>query len=108
MYGADCNMSTIVIRSLEPLVSCSPLGAIHILDTVTAVLTLVVSIVQVRLTGVPSYSVVGLEGVMVRVSWGGGTDTKTSTLDKVHNCINYFLSEEHQVLQVKKRSYQTH
>ena len=77
MYGADCNMSTIVIRSLELLlVSCSPLGAIHILDTVTAVLTMVVSIVavQVRLTGVPSYSVVVLEGVMVRVSWGGGTD----------------------------------
>ena len=76
MYGADCNMSTIVIRSLELLlVSCSPLGAIHILDTVTAVLTMVVSIVavQVRLTGVPSYSVVVLEGVMVRVSWGGGT-----------------------------------
>ena len=69
-------MSTIVIRSLELLlVSCSPLGAIHILDTVTAVLTMVVSIVavQVRLTGVPSYSVVVLEGVMVRVSWGGGT-----------------------------------
>ena len=47
MYGADCNMSTIVIRSLELLlVSCSPLGAIHILDTVTAVLTMVVSIVS--------------------------------------------------------------
>ena len=80
MYGADCNMSTIVIRSLELLlVSCSPLGAIHILDTVTGVLTMVVSIVavQVRLTGVPSYSVVVLEGlVMVRVTWGGGTDTK--------------------------------
>ena len=80
MYGADCNMSTIVIRSLELLlVSCSPLGAIHILDTVMLVLTMVVSIVavQVRLTGVPSYSVVVLEGlVMVRVSWGGGTDTR--------------------------------
>ena len=38
---------------------------------------MVVSIaaVQVRLTGVPSYSVVVLEGlVMVRVSWGGGTN----------------------------------
>ena len=79
MYGADCNMSTIVLRSLELLlVSCSPLGAIHILNTVTLVLTMVVSIVavQVRLTGVPSYSVMVLEGVMVRVSWGGGTDTR--------------------------------
>ena len=39
------------------------------------VLTTDVSIVavHVRLTGVPSYSVVVLEGVMVRVSWGGGT-----------------------------------
>ena len=39
---------------------------------------MVVSIVavQVRLTGVPSYSVVVLEGVMVRVSWGGGTNAK--------------------------------
>ena len=33
-------------------------------------------VVQVRLTGVPSYSVVVLEGVMVRVSWGGGTGTR--------------------------------
>ena len=90
-------MSTIVIRSLELLlVSCSPLGAIHILDTLTAVLTMVVSIVavQVRLTGVPSYSVVVLEGVMVRVSWGGGTD-----LQKVIHCqqcilVTYFVSEE--------------
>ena len=44
-----------------------------------SVLTMVVSIVavQVRLTGVPSYSVMVLEGlVMVRVSWGGGTDTE--------------------------------
>ena len=72
-------MSTIVIRSLELLlVSCSPLGAIQIvLDTVMLVLTMVVSIVavQVRLTGVPSYSVVVLEGlVMVRLRWGGGTE----------------------------------
>ena len=77
-------MSTIVIRSLELLlVSCSPLGVIHILDTVTGVLTMVVSIVavQVRLIGVPSYSVVVLEGlVMVRVSWGGGTDTRQTLL----------------------------
>ena len=46
---------------------------------------MVVSIVavQVRLTGVPAYSVVVLEGlVMVRVSWGGGTDTKQ------HNACN--------------------
>ena len=71
VYGANCNMSTIVIRSLALLVSGSPLGAIHILDTVTGVLTMLVSIVavQVRLTEVPSYSVVVLEGlVMVRVS----------------------------------------
>ena len=36
---------------------------------------MVVSIVavQVRLTGVPSYSVVVLEGVAEKVSFGGGT-----------------------------------
>ena len=91
-------MSTIVIRSLELLlVSCSPLGAIHILDTVTAVLTMVVSIVavQVRLTGVPSYSVVVLEGVMVRVSWGGGTVLQKlvnySTVQIVHHCGLLFM-----------------
>ena len=33
--------------------------------------------VQVRLTGVPSYSVVVLEGVIEKVSWGGGTKKYT-------------------------------
>ena len=83
MYGADCNMSTIVIRSLELLVRYiySPLGAYHHhqLYTKMLVLTKVVFIVavlvQVKFTGVPSYSVP--EGVTVRVmvnSWRGGTD----------------------------------
>ena len=60
-------MSITVIR--EELVSCSPLGPVHTMDTVTAVFTTLVSSVaeQVRLTGVPSYSGV-VEGVMVRVS----------------------------------------
>ena len=47
--------------------------------------------VQVRLTGVPSYSVVVLEGlVMVSVSWGGGTDTNnTMHVTKVKQWNNH-------------------
>ena len=54
---------------------------------------MVVSIVavQVRLTGVPSYSVVVLEGVMVRVSWGGGTDLQK-------NCQLLLCNIEHDLL----------
>ena len=60
-------MSITVIR--EELVSCSPLGPVHTMDTVTLVFTTLVfsTAEQVRLTRVPSYSGV-VEGVMVRVS----------------------------------------
>ena len=62
------------------MVSCSPLGPpyVHTLDTVTAVFTTLVFSVaeQVRLTGVHAYSGV-MEGVMVQVSRGKGTNAKT-------------------------------
>ena len=60
-------MSMIVTR--DALVSCSPLGPVHTLDTVTAVSTTVVFsvAVQVRLTEEPLYSEVE-EGVMVRMT----------------------------------------
>ena len=66
-------MSITVIR--EELVSCSPLGPVHTLDTVTAVFTTLVfsTAEQVRLTGLPSKSAVA-EGEIVRVSCGGGTE----------------------------------
>ena len=56
------------------------------------VLTMVVSIVavQVRLTGVPSYSVVVLEGVMVRVSWGGGTNLQKNEVN-TNTLITFYL-----------------
>ena len=49
-------MSITVIR--EELTSCTPLGPVHTLDTVTAVFTTLVSSIaeQVRLTTVVSYS----------------------------------------------------
>ena len=77
LYGTDCNMSTIVIRLLEPLVSCCPSDSVHTLVTAIPVFTPLVSSVteQVRLTAVPSYRV-SVEGLMARVSWGVGTDTR--------------------------------
>ena len=71
-YGGDCSMSIIVMQ--EEFVSWSPFGPVHTLDTVTGLFTKLSSNAeQVRLTAVPSYSGV-VEGVMVRVSWGGGTN----------------------------------
>ena len=72
-------MSTIVMRELL-LVSCVPLGPVHALDTVGLITTEVSSDAeQVRLTAVASYSGV-VEGVMVRVSWGGGTNRRECSL----------------------------
>ena len=75
VYGGDCSMSIML-----ELVSWSPLAPIHTLDTVTGLFTELSSDAeQVRLTAVPSYSGV-VEGVIVRVSWGGGTNRRECEL----------------------------
>ena len=66
-------MSITVIR--EELASCTPLGPVHTLDTVTAVFTTLVSIIaeQVRLTALVSYNG-EVEGLTVMFSCRGRTD----------------------------------
>ena len=68
-------MSITVIR--EELASCTPLGPVHILDTVTAVFTTLVSSIaeQVRLTAVVSYSG-EVEGLTVMFNWREKTDAQ--------------------------------
>ena len=68
-------MSITVIR--EELTSCTPLGPVHTLDTVTAVFTTLVSSIaeQVRLTAVVSYSG-EVDGLTVMFNWGGKTDAQ--------------------------------
>ena len=67
-------MSTIAER--EELVSWFPFGPVHTLDTVTGGFTELSSDAeQVNLKVIPSYSGV-VEGVMVRETWGGGTNKR--------------------------------
>ena len=68
-------MLTTEVRGLL-LGNVSLLGPVHTLNTVTGLFTELSSDAeQVRLTAVPSYSGV-VEGVIVRVSWGGGTNRR--------------------------------
>ena len=76
VYGGDCSMSTMVMR--EELVR---LGPVHTLDIFTEELSSDTE--QVRLRAVPSYSGV-VEGEMVRVSWGGGTNTRECSVTIEH------------------------
>ena len=68
-------MSTNVMR--KELFNCSPLGPVHTLETLKGIFSSNVfsDAEQVRLTAVPSYSGV-IEGGMVSVSWGGGTNQR--------------------------------
>ena len=68
-------MSITVIRA--ELFSCTPLGPVHTLDTVTAVFTTLVSSIaeQVRLTALVLYSG-EVEGLKVMLTRGKGTDAQ--------------------------------
>ena len=74
VYGGDCSMLTTEVRELL-FGSVSPLDLVHTVDTIGLFTELSSDAEQVRLTAVPSYSGV-VEGVMVRVSWGGGTNKR--------------------------------
>ena len=81
VYCGDCSMLlTTEVRELL-FGSCSPLGPVHTLDIVIGLFTEKLSsdAEQVRLIAVPSYSGV-VDGVMVRVSWGGGTNRRECEL----------------------------